>query len=56
MSNKTRNIEAVRIHRPLATGQVRTDVEAAVCAIINVIFGVDLLPPCNPKALWSGTR
>jgi hypothetical protein len=58
MSNKQRNIEAVFIHRPIATGQVRgsrnvrPDVEAAVCGIVYALFGENLLPPCNPTAMW----
>lgn len=56
MSNKQRNIEAVCIHRPVTTGQVKTDVEAAVITIVRVLTGEDLLPPCNPKALWQGRR
>lgn len=62
MSNKQRNTEAVMIHRPIVTGQVRgsrdvpADVEAAVFGIIYAVFGIDLLPPCNPAALWQGRR
>jgi hypothetical protein len=62
MCNKKRNIEAVRIHRPIVTGQVRgtrgvrPDVEAAIVCIIDVVFGVNLLPPCNPAAMWHGKR
>lgn len=64
MSNEQRNIEAMCIYRPVATGQVRPSrdngrmpyVEAAINTIVRVVFGVDLLPPCNPAALWQGRR
>lgn len=59
MSNKARNAEAVHIHRPLITGQLRginADIEAAITGIVAVVFGVSLLPPCNPKALWRSPR
>jgi hypothetical protein len=62
MSNKQRNAEAVLIHRPIVTGQVRgsrdlrPEVEAAIIGIIFAIFGENLLPPCNPKAMWQGRK
>lgn len=62
MSNEIRNAQAVLIHRPVITGQVRgergilPEVEAAVYGIVFAIFGVNLLPPCNPKAMWQGSR
>lgn len=52
MSNKIRNIEAVRIHRPMTLGQVTNGVEAAVVALVDIIFGVNLLPPCRPSLMW----
>jgi hypothetical protein len=56
MSNRQANIEAVRIYRPVATGQVRTTDEAAIIAIVDVIFGVNLLQPCHPSAMWQGPK
>lgn len=59
MSNKVRNIEAALIYRPVITGQVGgvdADIEAAVYGIIFAIFGVDLLPPCNPATLWHNRK
>lgn len=63
MNNRIRNAQAVHIHRPVATGQVKPgrpnedpETEAAVNAIVLIIFGVDLLPPCNPNALWHGRK
>lgn len=56
MSNKQRNAEALLIHRPVVTGQIATRVEAAVCGIVLAIFGVDLLPPGNPAAMWQAPR
>jgi hypothetical protein len=63
-SNKLLNAEAVRIHRPVATGQVKpgrrpnedAETEAAITAIVLIVFGVDLLPPCNPATLWQGRK
>jgi hypothetical protein len=48
----TRNIEAVRIFRPIALGQVRDDIEACATAIVDLIFGVNLLPPFDKAKLW----
>jgi hypothetical protein len=62
MSNQIRNAQAVLIHRPVITGQVRgtrgmlPEVEAAINGIIFAVFGIDLLPPCNPAAMWQGKR
>jgi len=56
MSNKIRNIEAVRIHRPVTLGQVRDDVEAAVIAVIAILFGEDLLPPVPFYKMWKGSK
>jgi hypothetical protein len=62
LNNKMRNAQAVHIHRPVATGQVRpgrrpnedAETEAAITAIVLFITGEDLLPPCNPTAMWQG--
>lgn len=52
MSNKQRNVEATLIHRPVATGQAKDNLEAVISAIVLILFGIDLLPPCNPNALF----
>jgi hypothetical protein len=51
MSNKIRNTEAVRIHRPIALGQVRDDIEACVYALVDIVFGENLLP-VSRVPLW----
>jgi hypothetical protein len=59
MSNHQRNIEAVFIHRPIATGQVRgkeADIEAAVTALVYILTGEDLLPPRRPETMWRAPR
>lgn len=62
MSNQIRNAQAVWIHRPVITGQVRgtrgilPEVEAAIYGIVFALFGENLLPPCNPAAMWQGKR
>lgn len=53
MSNRQRNVEAVRIHRPIVSGQVRSEVEAVVIAIVDIIFGVNLLPPMPQGVMWT---
>lgn len=54
MSNKTRNIEAIRIHRPVTLGQVKDDIEAAVTAIVEILFGEPMLPPYPQSKMWRG--
>lgn len=57
---KNDNIIAVNVNRPVVTGQVRPNryngfdphVEAAVTAIVKVMFGINLLPPMSPSKMW----
>lgn len=56
MSNKTRNIEATLIHRPVVTGRAISKTEAAVCALILILLGEDLLEPSRPDAMWRGGK
>ncbi len=52
MSNKARNVEAVRINRPIVTGQANSVVEAWVAGVVDIIFGVNLLPPMRDGQMW----
>lgn len=52
MSTKQSNIEAVRIYRPLTCGQVRDTLDAWTTAVVDILMGVNLLPPHSSKFLY----
>lgn len=53
MSNKARNWEAVNINRALITGQATSVVEAAINAIVRIVFGEDLSRPMQKGTMWT---
>ena len=55
-TNKARNAEATRIHRPILEGRVRDDVEAVATAIVDILFGENLLPPAKVDVSWHPRR